>query len=1422
MLTRAVTKRIPRDILRSQLRQSSAPYTEHLPSLPWLYVFTRSDPQSRCSSTSSSAPLWPTRRLLDKVNEASSRNFGTDAAVMPEPAYDEGISYYGTEPLSSPRGHIGVKLNPDLVILDTPDRPVIPEAHNGVSTLVNPTDILSHYFVCIQAGQLARAQLVLQQLHNTLDQDARELTACHNAFLGGLLEKAQENTEHVRAFFMWYEERMKGKYQVAPDAETVALLLKASLLVLSESIGLVYLKNYVDLAMRSDIPINEVFSRPIFTPEEVKYITKATGIKMEQLNEEQRTILTSNIEVRRPAVLDVPELIPTVVTGHGLAAVKQSLRTLIDPDYIPGLKEPTSEPVKPLDRQKLLEEDAIQSSLDRWKKDWEQRQEAGVLTTDKTLNALLYEWHTAFVPLIRQELGRVAEAEKYPDRLGNGDRCLYGPFMRLLSPEKLSVISMLEVIKICNDGSDIADGVKSSKAVMSVGHMIESEVLAAEIVKKTKKLEVLDEVFSNQNKFNIFVRRERYRSQRGSAPSYYDLRPEWPTVVKAKLGAVLISMLIHCAKVSVHPRRSVDQIDILEKAQQVKESIQPALLHNYQYMRGRKLGVIKLHAEIVKKLGTEPLRMSVISRHLPMVVHPRPWVGPRDGGYYYSPVKVVRTKDSREQDLYVKAAAARGDLDQLFIGLDVLGSTSWAINEKIFNIMLEVWNSGEKVAEIPPRELEVIYPPEPDPSEGPLARVNWAREMKAKVAEKRNNHSQRCDINFKLEIARAFLKEKMYFPHNVDFRGRAYPIPPHLNHIGNDLCRGLLMFHEEREVGEKGLRWLKIHLSNLYGFDKASFEERAKFTDDHIDDIRDSVEHPLRGKRWWLDAEDPWQCLAACYAVKEAMDLRDPTKYMCRLPVAQDGTCNGLQHYAALGGDGVGARQVNLEPSDRPQDVYSGVAALVKAKLEADMEENNEMAIRLLPLITRKVVKQTVMTNVYGVTFMGAKAQIFNQLKLLKELEGRDDIHQHATYLTKKVFECVRSMFTGAHLIQDWLGKSAWRISRSISPTQMAKYAEEEAALKSDPVSLESKKRKTTTAVKDQRLFYMTSVVWTTPLGLPVVQPYRQRVNQLIPTFLQNVFISDPNIIDEVNSRKQMTAFPPNYIHSLDATHMLLSAIECNNAGLTFAAVHDSFWTHPSDVDTLNRILRDAFITLHSSDLITKLYEEFASRYRGFKYLAAFPENSKVGARIKAFRLQQSIGKKKGLKASEELMREMERDRLLRSTDPIEQEKGRDMVTAASIAENALPEDMEAGSAGEEEQRLLADIAGTTENIDEFVNDDMTESQNAPNAQPQVVMLGSEDEVPDAVGDVALVENEMLNALGEDEAMEAALAEAAHFDENGERKTKKGKGGKRRAKSKALRPNMKINVWMQLQFPPVPPKGDFDVARLENSKYFFS
>ena len=64
-----------------------------------------------------------------------------------------------------------------------------------------------------------------------------------------------------------------------------------------------------------------------------------------------------------------------------------------------------------------------------------------------------------------------------------------------------------------------------------------------------------------------------------------------------------------------------------------------------------------------------------------------------------------------------------------------------------------------------------------------------------------------------IQVAEQFRHEPgMWFPHNMDFRGRAYPMPPHLNHLGSDTSRGILQFAEGRALGEHGLEWLYIQV----------------------------------------------------------------------------------------------------------------------------------------------------------------------------------------------------------------------------------------------------------------------------------------------------------------------------------------------------------------------------------------------------------------------------------------------------------------------------------------------------------------------------------------------------------------------------------------------------------------------------------
>lgn len=132
-------------------------------------------------------------------------------------------------------------------------------------------------------------------------------------------------------------------------------------------------------------------------------------------------------------------------------------------------------------------------------------------------------------------------------------------------------------------------------------------------------------------------------------------------------------------------------------------------------------------------------------------------------------------------------------------------------------------------------------------------------------------------------------EEGFYYPHSLDFRGRAYPMHPHLNHLSSDLCRGILEFAEGRPLGRSGLRWLKIHLANLYagGVEKLSYDGRLAFVENHLDDIFDSAERPVDGERWWLNAEDPFQCLAACMNLSDALKSSSPHSVISHIPIHQ-------------------------------------------------------------------------------------------------------------------------------------------------------------------------------------------------------------------------------------------------------------------------------------------------------------------------------------------------------------------------------------------------------------------------------------------------------------------------------------------------------------------------------------------------------
>ncbi|CAL1300720.1 unnamed protein product [Larinioides sclopetarius] len=549
---------------------------------------------------------------------------------------------------------------------------------------------------------------------------------------------------------------------------------------------------------------------------------------------------------------------------------------------------------------------------------------------------------------------------------------------------------------------------------------------------------------------------------------------------------------------------------------------------------------------------------------VPMLSPPKPWVKHDSGGFLITATPFIRFNDSAIHQTNYYSTVPSKQLNPCFDSLNSLSLCPWVVNTPVLDLIIDVFQKGGN------EELDVPLNPNTFP---PAPKISSFMSKKDKAIiwkQRRELEKKKCEASslwfdclYKLSIANHFRDKVFWFPHNLDFRGRAYPTPPHFNHLGNDLIRSILLFAEGQPLGKHGLDWLKIQLINLTGFKKRDPHRiRLQFANEKIPEILDSADRPFEGEQWWRTSDKPWQTLACCKELASALRHPNPEEYVSHFPIHQDGSCNGLQHYAALGRDELGATEVNLRPSDAPQDVYSGVSALVERERQKDAANGLEVAKKLEGFVRRKVVKQTVMTFVYGVTKYGAKLQILKQLKDIPDFDEKYH-HEASLYLMQKIFFSIKEMFTATQEIQNWFTDCAEHITRVSGET----------------------------------------LQWVTPLGLPVIQPYHKEITLRNSRYSIQGKESCSNYTSYFepyqlpNIRKQKNGFAPNFIHSLDASHMMLTSLFCQRQGITFVSVHDCYWTHASAVEIMNKICREQFVSLHKEPILEDLSEFFLDKY---------------------------------------------------------------------------------------------------------------------------------------------------------------------------------------------------------------------------------
>ncbi len=119
----------------------------------------------------------------------------------------------------------------------------------------------------------------------------------------------------------------------------------------------------------------------------------------------------------------------------------------------------------------------------------------------------------------------------------------------------------------------------------------------------------------------------------------------------------------------------------------------------------------------------------------------------------------MRLKDTQEQAVYLRYASERGNMELIFASLDILGSTPWKINRSVFDVVLKVWNGQERFLKIPPANFDIPEPVRSADESDQDAKSKFLAQMKAFQISKANNHSLRCSVNYKVEIARAVRAE---------------------------------------------------------------------------------------------------------------------------------------------------------------------------------------------------------------------------------------------------------------------------------------------------------------------------------------------------------------------------------------------------------------------------------------------------------------------------------------------------------------------------------------------------------------------------------------------------------------------------------------------------------------------------------------
>jgi len=658
-------------------------------------------------------------------------------------------------------------------------------------------------------------------------------------------------------------------------------------------------------------------------------------------------------------------------------------------------------------------------------------------------------------------------------------------------------------------------------------------------------------------------------------PTHYSWEP-WDESTKVKVGGICLSAVL----------KSLPDVFVDAEAEKV------------EWDDEHKKSSLRLTEEAEENLLAELDYLSQQSTlHAPIFDVPNDWGSNSIGPYnttslnYLTPI--VKNMGP-EQEEAIEKAMLKGDLDDAMAALNTLQSVPYEVNEYVYEALLWAKNvviksKGSIKIEGFPNVTKVDVPKIDDEYEqlDNQEKAEWQTDRNDCRKHNREVGPNRMALNRRLDEAKNLINngvtKQFYLPHNWDTRGRVY----HLADFGfqnTDYLRAMFMFANKGKVTKDNEHHLKIQVTTMYGHgeDKQSFNSRIKWFDENKDKIL-SVGADFKDPEnfdFWRNADEPFQFLAAC---REAYNYEQHGEgYKTGLPIAKDATCSGIQFYAMIGRNYADGKKVNLVDGeiDKPDDLYDHVKEKViekvtdhRDRLLAQQAEDGELteddqkdlnsAIAWLEFgITRGICKGPTMTWSYSSGMFGFQREIRKKVmaELSKDIrQGRLEEHpfgkdkgNHASWYLAKVLEgAIKDTVESAHDGMMYIQKMAALCFKN-----------------------------------DLHLHFVT------PLNFPSFAWYRdwkkspKRIEMPLWDGDAKRMRKDKanlrNYIDDsINTDKSMSASSPNFIHSLDATLLMMSVNLCRDRGVKdIMAVHDSFSTTIDNVDDMVIAIKRSFVTM--------------------------------------------------------------------------------------------------------------------------------------------------------------------------------------------------------------------------------------------------